>query len=224
MPAADTPKEPSMGCIVRIAFALVLFVSSTAAAAENAKPKVVFTELVAREPLEATRDAIASEVRASFESTDLFNLIPTATVQKMVAVSPSAACSHVRCASRLGRLVEADFVVVGEVVGQGDAVAVALRVVSLDGTITHRLGFDVRTKREQLTRDVDSGVRSMLGLGVRKQAPAGDRHEIAATTISASPAMPHDWHAAPRPTRTRDFTKYTPVDIEIWNARNEALN
>lgn len=203
--------------------ALVLLASSsTAAAAENAKPKVVFTDLVAPAPLEATRDAIASEVRASFEATELFQAVPNETVRKMVTVSPSAACSQVRCAARLGRLVEADFVVVGEVVGHGDAVAVALRVVKSDGTITHRLGFDVRTKRQELTRDVDTGVRSMLGLGVRKNAPAGDRVEVAAT----APTPPRtEYRPAPRTKHQRDYAHTaSPFEIEIWQARNEALN
>ncbi len=195
---------------------------SSPAFAETAKPKVVFTDLVASAPLEATRDAIASEVRASFEATELFQVVPTATVRKMVAVSPSAACSQVRCAARLGRLVEANYVVVGEVVGRGEAVAVALRVVGLDGQVTHRLGFDVRVKREDMTRDVDSGVRSMLGLGVRKQVVAKDRVEVA--TKASAPAMPTDWHAAPRPAKPRDYTSWTATDIEIWHARNEALN
>jgi TolB-like protein len=199
-------------------------ISTTATAAENAKPKVVFTDLVAQAPFEATRDAIASEVRASFVATELFQVVPNDTVRKMVAVSPSAACSQVRCAARLGRLVEADYVVVGEVVGHGDAVAVALRVVKVDGSITHRMGFDVRTKREELSRDVDGGVRSMLGLGVRKQSNDKVRVEVAANQVVITPAMPTDFHQAPRTVQSRDFSGWSATDIEVWHARFEALN
>ncbi|MBC7793686.1 MAG: hypothetical protein H7Z43_08250 [Clostridia bacterium] len=213
---------------MRVAMALGFFVlhllSSTVSAAESLRPKVVFTDLVARAPFEATRDAIASDVRASLVATELFDMVPNDTVREMLAVSPSAACSAVRCAARLGRLVKAEYVVVGEVVGHGDAVAVALRLVKIDGSITHRIGFDVRIKRDAMSQDVDSGVRSMLGLGVRNQSKDKVRVEVASHEVVITPTMPTNFHQAPRGFLMRDYSAWTAIDIEIWRARFEALN
>ena len=192
-------------------------------------PRIAISGIAAAEELAPTRDAIASEVRSSFETSGLFRVVRGDVVRAMQNVSPSAACPQQRCAARLGRLLQVDFVVIGEVAKRGELVAVALRMVDVrEGTITHRLAFDVSAKRDELARDVDAGVRSMLGLGVRKPQNAsagGDDVELATTVRELRRVVAHEEAAAkPGAVRARDYVDAAPYTIEIWRARHAALN
>ncbi len=192
-------------------------------------PRIAISGIAASEELAPTRDAIASEVRSSFETSGLFRLLRSDVVRAMQNVSPSAACPQQRCAARLGRLLQVDFVVIGEVAKRGELVAVALRMVDVrDGSISHRLAFDVSTKRDELARDVDAGVRSMLGLGVRKPQSASsmsDDVELATMVRELRSVITHEENAAkPTAVIAHDYVESDAWAIEVWRARHAALN
>jgi hypothetical protein len=157
-------------------------------------------------------------VRSSVEQTGAFRIAKADVVRTMITVSPSASCPQTRCALRLARLVDADMVLTGEITEHGGVVTVALRIYDVrDGAITHRLAFDVSTKREDLTRDVDNGVRSMLGLGIRlrPQSATSERIEMADAPRTPSVIVRHASH-------TYDFNNV--MNQEVWRARFDALN
>lgn len=201
-----------MRAIPLILSVLVLPVAAHAAPS----PRVAISGISADDALASTRDAIVSEVRSSFETTGLFRMIRADVVTAMQNVSPSSACLQQRCAARLGRLIQAEYVVIGEVVQRGDVVAVALRMVDVrDGNITHRLAFDVSTKRDELARDVDAGVRSMLGLGVKKpQSASASPNAVELATLTVEPTA----------VIARDYDHSEAWAIEVWRARQAALN
>lgn len=202
----------------------VLLFSAAANAAPN--PRVAISGISASDALASTRDAIVSEVRSSFETTGLFRIIRADAVASMKNVSPSAACLQQRCAARLGRLVQADYVVIGEVAQRGELVAVALRMVDVrDGSITHRLAFDVSPKRDELARDVDAGVRSMLGLGVKKpQSANASPDDVELATVPRARGGQVAMHADPAAVIAHDYDHGEAWAIEVWRARQAALN
>jgi TolB-like protein len=192
-------------------------------------PRIAISGIAASEALAPTRDAIASEVRSSFETSGLFRLVRSDVVRAMQNVSPSSACPQQRCAERLGRLLQVDFVLIGEVAKRGELVAIALRMIDIrDGSISHRIAFDVSVKRDELVRDVDAGVRSMLGLGVKKPQNAstsGDDVELATMVRELRSVIAHE-EAIARPTAViaRDYSASDVWAIEVWRARHAALN
>ncbi|MEZ0311625.1 MAG: DUF2380 domain-containing protein [Myxococcota bacterium] len=217
---------------MRSASVLLAFISILApvAVAQGAPaPRIAISGIAASEELAPTRDAIASEVRSSFETSGLFRLVRSDVVRAMQNVSPSSACPQQRCAARLGRLLQVDFVVIGEVAKRGELVAVALRMIDVrDGSISHRLAFDVSAKRDELARDVDAGVRSMLGLGVKKPQSAnasGDDVELATMVRELRSVIAHE-EAVAKPTAViaRDYIESDAWAIEVWRARHAALN
>lgn len=195
-----------------------------AEARAESSPRVALSGIAASESLAATRDAIASEVRAAFETTGVFRIIRSDVVQAMTHVSPSAACAQQRCAARLGRLVQADYVLIGEVAQRGELVAVALRMIDVrNGSISHRLAFEVSSKRDVLARDVDTGVRSMLGLGTRRPQSATSDDVTLATVdqpAEADACMPDE----PATVVAQDYDHSVAWKIEVMRARNAAIN
>ncbi len=161
--------------VVFVVFALTLV--SASAKGESPHPRIVIAPLASSAALESTRDAIASEVRTSVEHAG--KCLPRRQSRHGShhgrREPERRSCPQERCALRLARLVEADLVLTGEITERDGVVNVALRIYDVrDGAITHRLAFDVSAKREDLTREVDNGVRSMLGLGHPQQI--AERH------------------------------------------------
>jgi curli biogenesis system outer membrane secretion channel CsgG len=206
---------------------VMVLLTSFAAVAEAGQPRLAISGIAASEALGPTRDAVASEVRTSLETSAIFRVIRAEMVRAMQNVSPSSACYEQRCAARLGRLVQADYVVFGEIAQRGELVAVALRIVDVrDGTISHRLAFDVSPKRDELARDVDAGVRSMLGLGVKKPQSAStdpDDVELATMIRELRSVMPHET-VGTKTAAVRDYSGSEAWAIEVWRARQAALN
>jgi hypothetical protein len=200
-----------------------------AAAQAAPAPRIAISGIAASENLAPTRDAIAAEVRGSFETSGVFRLVRADVVRAMQNVSPSSACPQQRCAARLGLLLQVDFVVIGEVAQRGELVAVALRMIDVrDGSISHRLAFDVSPKRDELARDVDAGVRSMLGLGVKRPQSASnspDEVELATMVRELRSVIAHE-AAAEKPAAViaRDYSGNDAWAIEVWRARHAALN
>lgn len=202
-----------------ILLAIAVTFSTVSAQAEAVRPRIVLAKLVSSAALEGERDAIAAEVRTSIETTGLFKVAKPDTVRTMVAVSPSAACPQTRCAIVLGRLVEADMVLTGDIIERAGIISVALRIYEVrDGEISHRLAFDVSTRREDLTRDVDAGVRSMLGLGVRSKSQSASNERIEMAAADRSPSIVSTHHTA----RTYNYDNI--LNQQVWRARFDALN
>jgi len=212
-----------------VVFSLLSAIAPLAIAQAAPAPRIAISGIAAADGAEPTRDAIVSEVRSSFETSGVFRVVRADVVRAMHNVSPSSACPQQRCAGRLGRLLQVDFVVIGEVAQRGELVAVALRMVDVrDGSISHRLAFDVSPKRDELARDVDAGVRSMLGLGVKRPQSSNtssDEVEVATMVRELRSVIAHEEiHAKPTAVIARDYSDSDAWAIEIWRARHAALN